>query len=148
MGQGKIGDMIIAAGVAGKDAELKRVGDSDIPVCEFGISVGKKADGSGNIFANCKAWRSLGEYASHIKKGDSVCVVGRLESREYNGKTYHTLVADWLNIAGERKAVQEIAPNGIPYHPATTFESSGSFTGRPPSTFSELDNGDDKGLPF
>lgn len=99
MAQGKVGDIVIATGYAFKDAELKHIGDKGTSLCEFTVVVGKEADGKGK-FANCKAWRELGEYAANIKKGDAVCVMGTLESREYNGKTYNNLVADWLNIAG------------------------------------------------
>lgn len=118
MAQGKIGDLTIVAGTAFKDAELKHVGEN-IPLCEFALIVGKDASGKG-IFANCKAWRSLGEYASGITKGDSVCVVGKVESREYNGKTYHNLSADWLNIAGAVPN-REASPSGKPYPEGTTF---------------------------
>ena len=97
MGQFKSGDTILSAGYAFKDAEFKRVGDNQTPICEFAIVTGKLADGKSE-FANCKAWRDLAVTASRIKKGDSVCVVGRLESREYNGKTYTSVVADWLGV--------------------------------------------------
>ena len=99
MAQGKVGDIVIATGYAFKDAELKHIGDKGTSLCEFTVVVGKEADGKGK-FANCKAWRELGEYAANIKKSDAVCVMGTLESREYNGKTYTNLVADWLNIVG------------------------------------------------
>lgn len=97
MGQFKSGDTVLVAGYAPKDAELKQIGEKQTPLCEFSLVIGKQEDGRG-IFANCKAWRDLAGYASRIKKGDSVCVVGKLESREYNGKTYSSVVADWLNI--------------------------------------------------
>ena len=72
MGQAKIGDMAIAVGTVFRDAELKHVGDKGTALCEFGVVVGKKPDGSGRIFANCKAWRELGEYASQIRDRKSV----------------------------------------------------------------------------
>jgi single-stranded DNA-binding protein len=98
MAQAKIGELVIVAGTATRDAEYKTIGKNNAPICEFSLAVGKNADGSGK-FAECKAWRSLAKLASHISKGDSVCVIGTLESREHNGKTYTKLVADWLNIA-------------------------------------------------
>ena len=121
MAQGKIGELTIVAGYASKDAELKHVGANDTPLCEFSLIVGKKPDGKG-AFANCKAWRGLGEYASGIQKGDTVCVVGRTESREYNGKTYTDLIADWLNITGKGGTTAPvISPSGKPFPKGTTF---------------------------
>ena len=116
MAQGKVGDIVIATGYAFKDAELKHIGDKGTSLCEFTVVVGKEADGKGK-FANCKAWRELGEYAANIKKGDAVCVMGTLESREYNGKTYTNLVADWLNIvgAGASAAPSKEFPKGVKF---------------------------------
>ena len=98
MAQAKIGELVIVAGNATRDAEYKTVGDKGTSVCSFSLAVGKDKDGK-TKFANCKAWHSLAKLASHISKGDAVCVIGALETREYNGKTYTNLVADWLNIA-------------------------------------------------
>lgn len=134
MGQGKIGNMVIATGRATKDAELKYVGSKNSALCDFGLVVGEKEDGSA-VFANCKAWWALGEYASRIRKGDNVCVIGKLESREYNGKTYTDLVAEWLNVASaEPTQKQELSPSGTPFPAGVTFEEA-------------LDSGDGE-LPF
>ena len=127
MGQAKIGDLVLVSGNAFKDAEIKHIGDKGTTLCEFALIVGKAADGKGK-FANCKAWGSLGTYAAQMQKGDSVCVIGTMESREYNGKTYHSLKADWLNIAGAD------APTSAGLPPST-------------STFSELSDSDGE-LPF
>lgn len=94
----KLGDGCIASGRVSKDAECKLVGDKNTPVCSFSIIAGKRQDTT-TIFVNCKAWRELAEHAACLKKGDSVCVTGSIEEREYNGKTYKTLVADWLSVA-------------------------------------------------
>lgn len=119
MAQGKIGDLTIVAGTAFKDAELKHVGDKGTTLCEFSLIVGKNPDGKGK-FANCKAWTQLGTYAAQIQKGDSVCVIGTMESREYNGKTYTSLKADWLNIAG----VGAPTTKGLPPSSSTFSELS------------------------
>jgi len=76
--QGKIGDSVIVAGTATKDAAVRRVGAKNSVLCSFSLAVGKAKDTT-TIFANCNAWRGLGEYASEIRKGDSVCVIGKIE---------------------------------------------------------------------
>lgn len=139
MAQAKVGDMVIAAGRAVKDAEMRLVGDNSIPLCSFGLIVGRKADDSGNIFANCKAWRGLAEYAENIQKGDNVCVVGKIEKSEYNGKTYSDLVVEWLNIAGKDGVA--ISPSGKAFPSGVQFEDTST------SSFSDLDSGDGE-LPF
>lgn len=116
MGQLKSGETVLVAGRASNDAELKTVGENNTKICEFSLMIGKQEDGKG-IFANCKAWRELAEFASYIKKGDSVCVVGRLESREYNGKTYTSVVADWVSLAGAKGSATSVAP-----HPSSAFK--------------------------
>lgn len=110
MSQAKIGDMVIIAGTATKDAELKLVGSKNTPQCRFGLAVGKDKQDK-TIFANCVAWRNLAQYAAdNICKGDNVCVIGRLESREYNGKTYTDVVADWINVVGASSEATTAAP--------------------------------------
>lgn len=120
--QVKLGDSVLVVGKCTGDAEYKRVGQKDSPIASFSLIVGKRQDTT-TIFANCKAWYRLAEYAKHIRKGDHVIVIGQLESREYNGKTYTDLVAEWINFVGQDgTAHQETAPNGTPYHAGVTFE--------------------------
>lgn len=95
--QGKIGELTIVIGNATKDAEMKLVGEKQTPVTSFGLAVGKRQDTT-TIFANCKAWRHLAAYASGIRKGDTVIVAGKIETREWNGKPYTDLNAEWLNV--------------------------------------------------
>ena len=91
-------DTWICTGTATKDAELKYVGEKQSALCTFSLACGKRPDTT-TIFANCKAWRGVAELAAGITKGDAVCCVGKIEEHEYNGKTYSTLVCEWLNVA-------------------------------------------------
>jgi single-stranded DNA-binding protein len=91
-------DTWMAVGNATKDAELKYVGEKQSAMTTFSLACGKRPDES-TIFANCKAWRGVAELAANIAKGDAVCCIGKIEEREYNGKTYSTLVCEWLNVA-------------------------------------------------
>ena len=75
--------------------------DGDIRVTGTGKEIGSisvraygRKDGTA-AFLTVKGWGKLGRQLSVIVKGDWVIAAGRLESREYNGKTYTDLVADW-----------------------------------------------------
>jgi hypothetical protein len=111
-------DVYLATGNATKDAELKRVGAKESLLCKFSIAAGKRKDTT-TIFLDIAAWRSLAKYSSDVHKGDSVCVIGTMEAREYNGKTYHTLNADWINVVGKTESGYSA--------PVTAKEASGGF---------------------
>lgn len=110
--QTKLSDgTVMIAGNVTKEAELKYVGEKNRAVTSFSIIVGKRKDTT-PIYVTVKAWGRLAEYANAASKGDAVCAIGRLETREYNGKEYTDVVCDWLNIAGgtsETKPAQELA---------------------------------------
>ena len=72
-----------------KDPELTET-DSGIAVCKFSIAVNRRRTGDGEQqtdFFNVTAWRGLGEnVARYCKKGSKVCVVGRIEIRQYESR--------------------------------------------------------------
>ena len=109
---------VIVAGRATRDAESAYVGKNDTLRTKFSMAIGKDADGN-TQYANVVAWRGLAEYARGIAKGTSVIVAGTLESRDYNGKTYTDLVADWLNyVDAEAPAAPLQTPDGfVPLDP-------------------------------
>jgi hypothetical protein len=122
--QTKLGESVLVVGKCVKDAEYKRVGAKDSPVTSFSLNVGKRQDTT-TIFVNCKAWYALAEYSKEIRKGDAVIVIGRTESREYNGKTYTDLIAEWINFVSDTEPA-ELSPSGVPYPKGATFEESDS----------------------
>lgn len=93
----KLGDGVMACGNATKDAEFKLLGEKNTPNCKWGMAVGKDKDDN-TVFVNCEAWGRLANYAAGIKKGDPVLVFGQMQSREHNDKTYHTLVAGFVQF--------------------------------------------------
>lgn len=137
--QTKLGDNILVVGKAIKDSEFKYVGTNGTPVTSFSLNVGKRKDTT-TIFVNCKAWYALAEYSAKIKKGDSVIVIGHTEEREYNGKTYVDLIAEWLNVVSDNTEAN-VAPNGKSMHSAIQTDNKQT------SAFTELDEGDGD-LPF
>ncbi len=88
---------MLIAGRAARDAEVQLVGTDRIPKAKFSVLIGKDADGKG-IFASVVAWRELAEYAAGIAKGVPVVIAGQTKTREYNGKTYTDLEAEWIDF--------------------------------------------------
>lgn len=117
---------VIVAGTAHDNAEFKRVGQNETAMAKFSVYLGKGEDGKGQ-YANCVAWRDLAEYASGVCKDDPVIVAGKLESREYEGKTYTTLNVQWMSY-------------GVPRH-----EEHMPMVADPGATFTETADDD---LPF
>ena len=76
--------------------------DGDIRITSSGKEVGSisvraygRKDGTA-AFLTVKGWGHLARQLSVMVKGDRVIAAGRLESREYNGKTYTDLIADYV----------------------------------------------------
>ena len=124
--QGKIGNAVIVTGRAGRDATLKTVGDRGTKIADWSILADKREDDTA-VFVNCKAFYELAEYAAQIRKGDAVLAVGRIEEREYNGKTYKDVVCDFVSVSSAANA------------PAQYEGGSG---------FAPMDGGGDSDLPF
>jgi len=72
-----------------KDAELEKVGD-DISVCRFNIAVNRpyRKDKEQEVdFFRIITWRGQADYcAEHLKKGNKIAVLGRLEINNYEDK--------------------------------------------------------------
>jgi hypothetical protein len=126
---------VMVAGQVTKDAELKHVGEKKRPVTSFSISAGKRKDTT-TIFVTIKAWGRLAHYAANAIKGDAICAIGRIESREYNGKNYDDLVCDWLNIASN---------DGGAFVPQAVSQKQQSIID---TDFAELQDDDGDSLPF
>lgn len=107
--QAKLTDgSVMVCGTCGKDAEFKAVGEKNSRKCTVSLAVGKRQDGGGNpstVWCNVIAWRDLASLLAPARKGDAVFVVGRLKSREYNGKTYTDLEAEFVSVASVHAAM-------------------------------------------
>ena len=115
---------VMVCGNATRDAELKTVGEKNTTVCKTGLAIGKHKDTT-TIFVNVVAWRGLAHVLANVRKGDAVAVWGRMtEPREYNGKTYQDLQADWIGVASAGSA-------SAPPPPAYKPQDTGAFTELP-----------------
>lgn len=95
---GQAYDVYMLVGNATSDAELRqsKAGKS------FGkVSVAaKKNPDSTTMYVNITGFRGLSATVGSIKKGEAIMAVGKLDKREYNGKTYWDLMADFVATAG------------------------------------------------
>lgn len=107
--------MGMAAGTVSRDPEYKEVGANGTPLTRFGVRVGSATDPvSGErkgMFVNVVAWRDRAKFAKNIRKDDSVCVIGVQDVREYDGKEYKDLVADYIGVM---QTGAQAAPEAIP----------------------------------
>lgn len=135
--QFKDGSVMVCGG-CNKDAEIERVGDDNKRICKVGVAVGKDHNGK-TIWANVVAWHGLAAALSKAKKGDPVFIIGKQKSREYNGKTYTDLVADFVSVC--------TAPTAQPHIPTSGYQSAGGGVDVDAGDFGG-DVGDGGELPF
>lgn len=88
---------VMVIGKATNDADYKLVGAKNSALCKFGLVVGRNTDDSPR-YANVDAWWDIADYCKIIKKGDVVQAFGTIEEREYKGKIYKTLRAEYVNV--------------------------------------------------
>jgi single-stranded DNA-binding protein len=117
----------IIAGFVAKDAEMKK-SQNGKTYTNWSVKVGEKpsavqGERGEAIWTNCRAWHDAARYAAQIKKGDSVLIVGRIETSEYEGKTYKTLNAEFISIMGKAApAAAQAAPAAEAYTDLSQFE--------------------------
>ena len=90
-------------GFVPKDAEMKQVGEKQSSKTTFSVKASEKTKPDGTKEAqwtNCVAWHDLARACAGFKKGDFVMAVGKIESREWEGKTYKDLVVEFAVKAG------------------------------------------------
>lgn len=108
---------VIVAGTCGRDGEYKLIGEKQTPKAKVSVAVGKREDANGEkttVWANVVAWRGLADVLAGARKGDAILAIGRVSTREYNGKTYSDLNADFVSIASIAQQAQQPAPQGDP----------------------------------
>ena len=87
----------LIVGRAAKDGQIyatqsgKEVGSVSVPAYD-------KQDGT-TAWLTVKGWGHWARLLANARKGDSVFAVGRVESHDYEGKTYNDLVADYVCVS-------------------------------------------------
>lgn len=78
---------VILGGRLTSDPELKTT-PSGVPVTSFRLAVNRRGKGEGegtSDFFSVTAWRATAEFVTkYFHKGSSICVVGSLQTREWN----------------------------------------------------------------
>lgn len=95
--KGQAFDVYLLTGNAGRDAETKPINGK--PHSVFSVAAQENQD-STTLWVNVNGWRNMYGPVAAVRKGDSVLAVGQLKKREYNGKTYYDLDAEYLSVAG------------------------------------------------
>lgn len=134
---------VMVCGGCSTDAQLERVGQYNNRLCKLELAVGKRtpqgSDRSETVRCNVVAWHGLAEVLAQARKGDPVFVIGRLQSREWEGKTYTDLVAEYINVCA-------LAPNRTARRAGPSPRAMPPITG-PDDPLQELTTPDDQ-LPF
>lgn len=87
----------LLAGRAAKDGEMlstrsgKKVGSVSVPAYN-------RQDGT-TAWLTVKGWGHWADVVASARKGDSIFAMGRIDSRDYNGRTYSDLAADYVCIS-------------------------------------------------
>lgn len=118
----------LICGRAAKDGQIyatqsgKEVGSVSVPAYD-------KQDGT-TAWLTVKGWGHWARLLANVRKGDSVFAVGRVESHDYEGKTYNDLVADYVCVsastAGQTPAQSAYAAP-VPTDNFTEIEDDGEL---------------------
>lgn len=137
-------------GRAGRDPEIRTVGQNNSKVATFTLCTGgkyKTQDGrevDDTAWHSIVAWRNLADLAEkYIRKGSQILVIGHLSYRKYtdnNGveKNVTDIVADKIELCGGKTESQASAPAPQP--------QQNRYGSTPMPVDDDLPEGD--GLPF
>lgn len=132
---------VMVCGGCSKDAHLEYVGQDNKRLCKVGLAVGKRPvqgdERPETIWCNVVAWHKVAQVLSEARKGDAVFAIGRLQSRDYEGKTYTDLVAEYIDICAPRSSSSGCSSTSASYPAQSVLDRE----------FSELTS-DDGSLPF
>ena len=128
-------------GEVSRDAQLVSTKSGGYFV-KFGICAGSDKNGE-KKYIDCKSFlKGIVGYAKDFQRGDPILAVGRMESREYDGKTYWDLNLGFC-----------ISPSVVPDmgEAAATLAQTAKAAGEPTADgpqFAEVDDDLEDGLPF
>ncbi len=100
----------LVIGYVARDAEMKTT-QSGKTMTRWSVAAAKIKTADGNYetkWTSCQAWHDVARAAASIRRGDTVLCAGRMESHEYEGKTYKDLIVDFF-CKMPSASVQEMA---------------------------------------
>ena len=145
-------NQVVILGRAGRDPEIRTVGQNNSKVAQFSLCTGGKyqtKDGKevdDTAWHNVVAWSRLAELAEkYIRKGSQVLIIGHINYRKYTGndnveRSVTDIVADKIELCGAKPDGQTSAPQQTSQ--PTCHNNYGST-----SIVDDLPD-DDTGLPF
>lgn len=93
---GRTSAVYLLQGTAVRDAENKPVRGA----AHAAVSVAAVEKEEGTTYVTLNGWRSRADDVTAIRKQDSVLAIGALKTREYEGRTYYDLDADFVVRSG------------------------------------------------
>ncbi|MBR4856563.1 MAG: single-stranded DNA-binding protein [Bacteroidaceae bacterium] len=131
----------IVWGEVSRDAQLVSTKSGGYFV-KFGICAGSDKNGE-KKYIDCKSFlKGIVGYAKDFQRGDPILAVGRMESREYDGKTYWDLN---LGFCISPCVVPDMGEAAAAL--AQTAKAAGEAAADGPQ-FAEVDDDEDGELPF
>lgn len=133
------GDMRLVAGEVSRKPQMRETKKGGNFV-KFSMCAGAKpgTDQEEKLYIDCIAYSNgIVNYCSDLDRGDPICAIGKMQSREYEGKTYYDLKLIWINSP-------VITPDAAPPFEAPQSSGYGGYDGTP--EFQE--DADDSELPF
>ncbi len=121
---GKESPVYLLQGNATRDGEWAPVNGKD----HGKVSVAAAQDATGDtIFVTVNGWREKAVDVADVRKMDSVLAVGTLKVREYNGKKYYDLDADFICLSGVSAAGADRGCNATEYPTASSEPQLGEL---------------------
>lgn len=133
------GDMRLVAGEVSRKPQVRETKKGGNFV-KFSMCAGQKpgTDQEEKLYIDCIAYSNgIVNYCTDLDRGDPICAIGKMQSREYEGKTYYDLKLIWINSP-------VITPDAAPPFEAPQSSGYGGYDGTP--EFQE--DADDSELPF
>lgn len=122
---------IVIGGNLVRDPELKQTAQG-VSVCSISIAVHRIAKEDKTDFFEVVCWRQGAEYiAKYGRKGDTVVVSGRMQSRDWedkqgNKRTSWEIVADEVTVVSSKQPTTEQAPVQNQPHMPSAYASQPS----------------------
>lgn len=93
---------VILVGYLTADPDFRNYTDRELKLCRFSVAVNDMRNFSQTYFFNCVSWNQMADYiGNNLKKGDFVCIDGKLTTRSY------------VNNEGKKNVAVEIVVESI-----------------------------------
>ena len=90
----------LIVGRAAKDGQIFTSKNGTV-IGSVSVPAYNKTDGT-TVWMTVKGFGSMGHVVASASKGDPIIAVGRVEARDYEGKTYIDFIAEWASVGAQR----------------------------------------------